>query len=1711
MPGAPKGKVESGFPGLSPDLLETCFSNPTLWKSAGDFGPSWNAKPTWMLSLAQPEAFPRAPAAASFRPINLSGLFRSTRDPTSPYLLKTQVTPTLPLPRDLIYGDHDVEGRRYPLIHELTGHLRRSQSLFSALKAKEEELIKEVLKFQELLKANPQGLATPNRTQELERSKQRLARDLQSMREMLKELEAPIQGLEQWALNSGKDKAVTREAGLDMVFQLYRANEIVSRGEPGERLNSSLDFLRETQSRRYRGPGPEGSLGFGLAVLDFNITGPNTLDRDLGDLVLDETFQTLRRRFPRENASTVSLGTRTNFRIVNPDSSLLDQQSVLKLEKEIETNIQKRVEVEGKPSWKKFVEDYHAGVSVGYAEVEFRPGEIHVGRGGEYSPESVAEQLGRLDRGFRLAHARSQEITGKLKEEKSLQDRSKAERVHFGQMPISDLNGIPEGRYFEPGEVTSNNYSPPRLVHSIQGMKERLKAVQSHWNSLDMLLLDPVRHADAVQDVLLGAHNAQKTFGETAETYYSLAYDASHDLRMPRLVERSYAAERIDSVVREAGGAKMLFVEMGKFKGFTGGWYGGTEDKYVHDLIYDFNKIVVKHGFVQIHPGNRAPLFDEDGHLAVDPKNGQYFKLNRSTSDSSNSGLRLIRDPQMSVPTGSEVTLAIREGDEIAFIVGERKIDGQPVKKEEIAAVFQEFNEVLQNKYGHMTYDDIEKVKPNNIRLPKWQLLEWKAGKDTSHVVTRSDLLIAEADATASYTGWVVDYEGLRESDLKLSANKGPADSSEKTVARRERWRYFKEGSPTNKVFQGKLIDLDSPSAKLEPPSFPDRLKLDAPELVKEPILARVQTQLSAGYVSIDLHSGAQLEKAWATVNDAAKLSKAQKGKPIFLAEPPTPGVRPPGHSYDTSVSTPRSREVATYFDDYSRGSDPEIGKPMSPELAQFMAKHGDEIGRRSEALSKESFAKQTKRFVMAKTEEGPAREKLLTEIADHFENGGSLVRVRDGIVAAHLLKREGLSLHYESIGPSLWTALDQAENSVSDGKTQKMLREAKTRFVKLYIQQTGTPPPEAVLAEGRKFLDPKSVFIPQEIFSLARRYKVPPERVPYFVAGLKAEEIRASGQEAFRGLTYQDLRNLADSPEGQSFLKDPKNALLLQDSFKSRSLTQGVPLLTSMLTIFPTEMLCGYLANKIGKSRSLSHAATEELKFGMTLYFLHGVNLTTAGAWEVVVNRHLANQVFTGTKSLGPLTGKVFGATITPGKLAGQELVEVGLKTGDSMGKAVWQGILEKWGVLEGEKFVWKTAARHMLLGVPKVPINLLRTMGAGYLSSAIFDKVAGQVWTPDHPIRKYGSFVAFFTPDLMRLAIGSSRIAASPLLSRGATWFNRAGTGLLAVGLFNYGIRRLVVGEDYNAWVNQRVGDQVYSQEVEKLEKTDWFVLPLLSKGLRWGARKLAPDAVNWAVSNDNDDLKTKILNEDRERSQQVLSGIENILPKMLADPNFYDLTSTQSYMQIDYTPFSKPVTLSPSEEEMLGKLENAGDKTVDQVFPDLGLYQKNEFLQRVQLYQIQQGAKYLVHIGQKENEWAREIFAEDGTLKPGMGGKLLEKLHPSKDGEPSPTEKVLTSRQVLIGLALLDGKKEFLGRDALELGRVAGVLDEKNKYLMSPAHYATLSLYSQQVHQSADPASTDRLTDLSAKLKAAYLRAEGVDRPKLLEALRCLGETP
>ncbi|MCE9624433.1 MAG: hypothetical protein K8R69_03105, partial [Deltaproteobacteria bacterium] len=367
-------------------------------------------RPTFFAESVQGQVLQQALAFPRNSPFYLSVFFRSTRDQSSPYLIRTDVFPRLPVNDASLGYPYDVESARYPLIHELSENLRLVEGNFNDLKEKEKELQRSVEKLTEwTLKSETER--GPEST--IEGEKRKIKRILKDMRRVLDGMDAPVKTLERWALQDGKDKAVSREAALDMVFGLYRANEAVAKNYPPAEVDAGYEVIRKTRERRYLKGSLDG-LSFGVAVVDLNVTGPNSVNRDLGEIVLDQTYEALKAHF---QGSVVSKGTRTNFRIVNPDGQKLSQEELLQLESDIHRRISKKVE--GNPTWKAFIEGYHVGLSSGYAEVSFLPEEIRVGPQGEYEMESVNALLKKVDYGFRVAHARSQEITLKLKEEEA--------------------------------------------------------------------------------------------------------------------------------------------------------------------------------------------------------------------------------------------------------------------------------------------------------------------------------------------------------------------------------------------------------------------------------------------------------------------------------------------------------------------------------------------------------------------------------------------------------------------------------------------------------------------------------------------------------------------------------------------------------------------------------------------------------------------------------------------------------------------------------------------------------------------------------------------------------------------------------------------------------------------------------------------------------------------------------------------------------------------------------------------------------------------------------------------------------------------------------------------------------------------------------------------------------------------------------------------
>jgi hypothetical protein len=1612
-------------------------------------------------------------------------LFQDTFAPGAPWLFKGQIAETAQSRWFQRYWNHDIEAARYPLIHELTVHRAESE------RTRQRLLEKITLLRDAGDSADPRSLSA----------------NLREARLLVEDYENHFRVLERWATANGRDKAISREAALDTAFKLARAQEAVDLAEPEDKAAAGRRTLWDIHQRRRQVTNAIPELAFGLAVLDLNITGPNAVDRVLGDAILETSYQVIKESFPD---SALTWGTRTNLRLVNPDGSRLSQEKLLELERKIYDRIREQVERTGNRRWMRFIENYQVNLSAGYEEVFFDSSDVRKNPNGEYELATVLELLRRIDQTFRTASARSQGVNAELKEADTFSEAARTPRLNYGQLPILSLNGTPEGRFFEPLEAPKPGAGAVRLVHSLTRTFDNFRNVREGLANVEYLVSEAdSAHRAAIQKEI---EATVRLLEETQGQFHDIYYQVTHDLRMPRLVERPFAAERVDAIVGETGGARLLFVELGKWKGFTDNWYGGNQDKYYHEIIYDFYRVLSKRGLTLVQPANRSPVLAGGDTLAIDPRSGEYF-----SAASLPGSVQLLTHSKSGDALATEGIIGMRDGDEVGFIVGDRDAEGRFVCDREICAVFTDFRAVIEGKYGSMSYDHIPKVGAKKTRLPLWELREYRPGRSNGkngnggkYAVTKKSFPKLESDATQNFTGLVLDYVGVTGEQLGASAGQ---ENAKVVMGRRPRWRYFEDGQPASRVeiHYGETTLFKPGKSNIKFPEIPSDLVNHHPEVVGKPILAREQTTLSAGYVAVDLNRGADLETAWNLANNLSVKSKKRNGQPVFVRSLPEDAQKPAGYEYDRSQSAARTQELGALFEKYAEavgeraGTSPApTGPALSAELKQWLQGQQRFLLQVVNSHHPEGFANSLNSLVRGTVRDAEQRTRLLTEIATHATTqGGELIRLRDGLIALKVVEKEGLSVQWKPLVSGVWQALSYCQEILESGSLKRRLGKAKTGMVRLYVQQTGALPPPEVLAEARKYLDPLSVFIPEEIYAMARRYRIAPEKVPYFVAGLKADEIRKQGQEAFRGLTYEDLHRLAESAQGQAFLRDPKNALLLRDTLSARLAYQGVPLLTAMLSVFPAEMVAGYLAEKIGEKTHLSPQHIEELKFGTTLYFAHTFNITASGAWEVLVNRAGA------AKALSAAMGAEANvAVLRSAKAGGQELLQVGLRSGGSLTSALADGILEKWGISSVSKMGAGGVAWHLAKGVPRVPLQMLRTMGPGYLASRLFDASAAQFVGEDHALRKYGSFLAFFSPEILRLGLGTTRIAASPALRATGGLFTRVGNGALAVAIGDFVFAKLLDASDYERSVQQRVGDRIYDEEVYRLGWTDLFVVPPLFKAAKIITRFLAPAANDWALTFDHPERAAQVREEDRKTSQEMTEFWKKGLVKLLIHPESFDPADEASYQKLDFGILARPVEMGALETRVLDELEQCDGMVKEETLNFVPEEKKDEVMQKIFAYQLQQAAQALLKIDQEENRWAREVFHDDGTLKEGKGAQLLKVLLPSKAGEAPAEAKLLGSRKIAVALAVLDDQARFSRASVESASRSAGILDEKGSWIPSAELTAALSIYGAQVAESKDPKAQEKLAGHLGKLSADYLLAPPQERQKYAELIKCLG---
>ena len=193
---------------------------------------------------------------------------------------------------------------------------------------------------------------------------------------------------------------------------------------------------------------------------------------------------------------------------------------------------------------------------------------------------------------------------------------------------------------------------------------------------------------------------------------------------------------------------------------------------------------------------------------------------------------------------------------------------------------------------------------------------------------------------------------------------------------------------------------------------------------------------------------------------------------------------------------------------------------------------------------------------------------------------------------------------------------------------------------------------------------------------------------------------------------------------------------------------------------------------------------------------------------------------------------------------------------------------------------------------------------------------------------------------------------------------------------------------------------------------------MLPLAVKGVRASCRAIAPDAMEWAVTADNADLKKGVYEEDKSNSEKGEEYLRQVLPLFLNAENPAD---TESFLAM----LRKPITMGMPEMAKLVVYSTRGVEGLKSVYPEMNEEDVELFARKALAHQVQETAKFMVFVEQPVNDWAREIFNSDGTLKSeeAAAKKLKDRWPPppAQPAPPSPKGATLDSHQLELSQSL------------------------------------------------------------------------------------------
>lgn len=494
---------------------------------------------------------------------------------------------------------------------------------------------------------------------------------------------------------------------------------------------------------------------------------------------------------------------------------------------------------------------------------------------------------------------------------------------------------------------------------------------------------------------------------------------------------------------------------------------------------------------------------------------------------------------------------------------------------------------------------------------------------------------------------------------------------------------------------------------------------------------------------------------------------------------------------------------------------------------------------------------------------------------------------------------------------------------------------------------------------EGRRTVRTPFLSLPR-LYGLMRRYNVSPERAEALLS--EAQGIRQFSQLerlASEALTIENIDRWLQSDAGRNWAQENRDGLR---ALRERVLRGGPPLVMGLAAMLGAERL----ADVIG----LDPVRQRELRFAFVVYLSHAANASTHTLWQVTANAMLRRPYHL--------------ASLRTVRIAGERLGQWTFLQRPSFAGALGESALRSMGWEAGFGRTLLRRGISLATLLPRAAWN----MGEGLIFSRVAERLTSSM-PEGSAFRRYAPTVAFFLPDLARIAVPSQSLRL--LESRPMRFAGRAFAAGFIGDLSFTGIRRLQLGDraTYEMYTDLRTAD--LRRERGEIGTFSWRNIP----------RLIAPSLSAYMDSHDflfgsSNEVRNEIQRQDQRQSAMMREALRGELAWL---PNALGGSAEEI--------FGRQIQLSPLQRDLLDQLEHCsgrGSLSSDAGVEETAAYLQRQFrgvistreearahLLQIYAYRLQQSAAMLHQMEIPENDGIRRLFDASGRLRPGQDRTL------------------------------------------------------------------------------------------------------------------------